>query len=84
MDVRKSFSMVFRSLQRLIMVSEEYRRGWREAQALAWRIILMSRSPDEARRRIRRLREKLVRDTRFRQSLSSWFSGFNPSSVAPV
>jgi len=42
------------------MVSEGYRRGWREAEELAKQIIMTSRSLEEARRRVRRLRKRLV------------------------
>jgi len=47
------------------MDSEEYRRGWREAQVLARQIILTSRSPLEARERIRRLKRRLIKISRF-------------------
>jgi len=47
------------------MVSEGYRRGWKEAEELARQIILTSRSPEEALRRVRRLRRRLVSALRY-------------------
>jgi hypothetical protein len=47
------------------MVSEGYRRGWREAEELARQIILTSRSPEEALGRVRRLKRRLIEISRF-------------------
>jgi len=49
----------------MIMASEEYRRGWREAQLLASRIIASSRSAREAMRRLGRLKRRLLVGSRF-------------------
>jgi hypothetical protein len=49
----------------LTVDSEEYRRGWREAQVLARQIFLTSGSPVEARGRIRRLKRRLIEISRF-------------------
>jgi hypothetical protein len=65
LDLRKALSGVFSRFQRLLMVSEGYRRGWKEAEALARQIIMTSRSPGEARRRVRRLRKRLVSVLRY-------------------
>jgi len=47
------------------MVSEGYRRRWREAEAFARQVILASRSTEETLRGVRRLRKRLVSALRY-------------------